>query len=114
MTYNMTNEEYILHIVNICNRLIDEKLIKIVDKDENGKKIIKIVIIPCEWYLELNDDDKYCVEINLQKHYSSLINKVIEELNSENKKNKENNQPQDEDLNEKKNEIIQSNKRQRI
>tara|TARA_Y100000389_G_scaffold160597_1_gene162798 strand:- start:297 stop:620 length:324 start_codon:yes stop_codon:yes gene_type:complete len=107
----MTNEEYILHIVNICNRLIDEKLIKIVEKDENGKKMIKIVIIPCEWYLELNDDDKYCVEINLQKHYSSLINKVIEELNNENKKN---NQLQDEDLNEEKNEIIQSNKRQRI
>ncbi len=111
MSYNMTNEEYILHIVNICNRLIDEKLIKIVEKDENGKKMIKIVIIPCEWYLELNDDDKYCVEINLQKHYSSLINKVIEELNNENKKN---NQLQDEDLNEEKNEIIQSNKRQRI
>ena len=83
-TYNMSDIEYKQYICDICNRIISEKIFKII-KDEscdNNNLVLKIQILPKEWYMELDDDLKFNVEYNLQELFKPKIIEAMNEYDS--------------------------------
>lgn len=84
-------EEYITRICNICNRLINENRINIVETKVNNNFGYKVTISNVEWYVELDDDTKYNVEINLRNHYKPIIEQAMKDyqikVNNYNKNN---------------------------
>ena len=86
-----TDQEYITRICDICNRLINEKRINIVETKENDRFGYRLTISNVEWYLELDDDIKYNVEINLKNHYKPIIEEAMQDyINKVNDYNKNN------------------------
>lgn len=73
----MSDQEYKQHIVNICKRIIREKLINIVRDTDKEEIVFKIQINPIEWYMEMDDDVKFNVEYNLQIILKPIIIKAI-------------------------------------
>ena len=84
MTYNMKDSEYKSYICEICNRVINQKLINIVKDINNENLVFKLQIITTEWYRELDDDVKFNVEHNLQNLFKPLIIKAIDEAKEAN------------------------------
>jgi hypothetical protein len=78
-------DTYKLYISSIMNRLIKEKHILVEQSKVNNQMRFTIKISNVEWYLELDDDTKYNVEMNLQEHYKPLILQALEEYNNRNK-----------------------------
>ena len=74
-TYNMNYEQYKIHISKICNRIIKEKLIYIVNDG--------IHVVPSEWFMELDDDLKFNVEYNLKVFYQPLILSALAEYKNQ-------------------------------
>tara|TARA_B110001452_G_C15235127_1_gene427648 strand:- start:214 stop:525 length:312 start_codon:yes stop_codon:yes gene_type:complete len=85
----MSDDEYILYIQSCVNRLINENHVSVVNSEETGPICIKIQCAYPEWYLELDDDIKYNVETNLQRHFKRLIKKKIKSHNEQLKKDKD-------------------------
>lgn len=77
----MSDQEYKQHIVNICKRIIREKLINIVRDTDKEEIVFKIQINPIEWYMEMDDDVKFNVEYNLQNLFKPLIIEAIKKYN---------------------------------
>jgi len=85
----MTNDEYKIHICKMVNRFISEKHVSLIDSSKNGAIKYSIACKYPEWYLELDDDDKYNINTNLQDHFKLMIKKSIEEYNKDLKNKKE-------------------------
>lgn len=79
----MTDDEYKEHICIMVNRLISEKHISLIDSSKNGAIEYSIACKYPEWYLELDDDDKFNIDSNLQHHFKSVIQETIKEYNKD-------------------------------
>ena len=77
-------DEYKHYISNIMNRLIKEKRIEILENYENDQISYKIQILHTEWYLELDEDTQYNVQVNLANYFKPLIKESIEEAKIDN------------------------------
>ena len=77
-------EDYKQLIANIINRLQKENCITIKEEKNSNQFIYKIMIKPVEWYMELDDDTKYNVQINLQEFIKPEIEKLLRECNLQN------------------------------
>lgn len=84
---SLTEEQYKNYILYIVNRILNEKLYKIVEKRENGQIKFSIQLKYIEWYLELDDEVRYNVEINLQHHIIKQIEILYKTMNDENMNN---------------------------
>lgn len=80
---SLTEEQYKNYILYIVNRILNEKLYKIVEKRENGQIKFSIQLKYIEWYLELDDEVRYNVEINLQHHITQQIEILCKTMNYE-------------------------------
>jgi len=65
---SLSLEEYKKYIHYILNRVIEEKLFVIEKKHKDNKLVFSIKLKRVEWYLELEDDVKCHVEVNLKRH----------------------------------------------
>ena len=77
-------EDYKQLIANIINRLQEENCLTIKEEKNSNQIIYKIMIKPVEWYMELDDDTKYNVQINLQEFIKPVIEEVLQEYNLQN------------------------------
>lgn len=76
---DLSIEEYKKYIFNLTNRILKGNYISMnVIKGVNNQPIIKFSFREPEWYMDLDDDTKYNVRLNLSNHLESMGSKILE------------------------------------